>query len=182
MERGTDVTIRAERPGDRDAIAAVVAGAFGSPAEARLVDAIRASANFVPGWSLVAEADGQVVGHVMASYVGLRDGDDERRVPSLSPLAVAPGAQGQGIGAMLVRAVTDAVDAAGEPLIVLEGSPAYYGRLGFEHSVPHGIRITLPGWAPPEAAQIRRLHAYDASIRGQIVYPPAFDDVANGHG
>ena len=38
------LTIRAERPDDHDAIAAIVAAAFGSPAEARLVERIRASA------------------------------------------------------------------------------------------------------------------------------------------
>jgi putative acetyltransferase len=35
--------------------------------------------------------------------------------------------------------------------------------------------IHLPDWAPPEAAQIYRLRNYDPAIRGQVVYPPAFD-------
>ena len=74
-----------------------------------------------------------------------------------------------------MRAVTARVDEDGEPLVVLEGSPSYYGRFGFEHSVPRGIHINLPDWAPPEAAQILRLRTYDASIRGYVVYPPAFD-------
>ena len=60
--------------------------------------------------------------------------------------------------------------------MVLEGSPAYYGRLGFEHSVKYGIRINLPDWAPPEAAQMMRLTNYDPTIRGTVVYPPAFDE------
>jgi putative acetyltransferase len=174
----SDVTIRAERPDDRDAIADVVAAAFGSPAEARLVEAIRASSNFVPAWSLLAELLGRVVGHVMVSFVALQAEPGEHRIASLSPLAVAPDVQGRGIGSALVRAVTARVDDGGEPLVVLEGSPAYYGRLGFEHSVPHGIHIRLPEWAPPEAAQILRLRSYNSSIRGQVVYPPAFDDVS----
>jgi putative acetyltransferase len=73
--------------------------------------------------------------------------------------------------------VTARVEASGEPLVVLEGSLAYYGRLGFEHSVPFGIEITLPSWAPAEAAQVLRLQAYDPSIRGRVVYPPAFGGV-----
>ena len=60
-------------------------------------------------------------------------------------------------------------------LVVLEGDPAYYGRLRFEYAVPHGIHISLPELASPEAAQIGRLTAYDPSIRGRLVYPPAFD-------
>jgi putative acetyltransferase len=158
----------------------VVAAAFGSEAEARLVANIRASDNFVSEWSLVAELAGEVVGHVMVSYVGLRgeDGTD-CAVPSLSPLAVAPAWQRQGIGSRLVPAVVARVDERGEPLVVLEGSPVYYARFGFEHSVPHGVHITLPSWAPAEAAQLVRLRAYDPSVRGQIVYPPAFDHVVD---
>jgi putative acetyltransferase len=174
----SDVTIRPERADDIGAIADVVAAAFGSPAEARLVDAIRASSNFVAEWSLVAELRGRVVGHVMVSFVGLDDGAAEHRIASLSPLAVAPGLHGRGIGSALVREVTARVDDRGEPLVVLEGSPKYYGRFGFEHSVPHGIRIDLPTWAPPEAAQILRLRNYDPSIRGKVAYPPAFDAVS----
>jgi len=173
-----DVTVRAESPDDRDAIAQVVAAAFGSPAEARLVEAIRASSNFVAHWSLVAELRARVVGHVMVSFVALRDGSAERRIASLAPLAVAPDVQGEGIGSALVSTVSARVDGDGEPLIVLEGSPVYYGRFGFEHSVPLGIHIRLPEWAPPEAAQVLRLRNYDPSIRGHVVYPPAFDDVS----
>jgi putative acetyltransferase len=83
-------TIRPERPDDAVAIAQVVEAAFGSPVEAELVAAIRASPNFVPEWSLVAVHDGQVVGHVMVSFVPLQNGETQHRIPSLSPLAVAP--------------------------------------------------------------------------------------------
>jgi putative acetyltransferase len=62
-------------------------------------------------------------------------------------------------------------------MVVLEGAPSYYGRFGFEPATAHGIHIDLPAWAPPEAAQVLRLAAYDPDWRGRIVYPPAFDDV-----
>ena len=171
----SDVTIRTESAGDVEAIAGVVAAAFGRPDEARLVEAIRASENFVPEWSLVAELRGLVVGHVMVSYVTLREGAARHRIPTLAPLAVAPAAQRHGIGEALVHEVASRVDVRGAPLIVLEGSPEYYGRLGFEHSVRRGIHIDLPAWAPAEAAQVMRLSNYDSSIRGKVVYPPAFD-------
>jgi putative acetyltransferase len=90
-------------------------------------------------------------------------------------LAVHPDFQGTGFGTALVRAVPARADESGEPLVVLEGAPGYYGRFGFEPSAPHGIEIlTLPSWAPPEAAQILRLSSYDPTIRGRVVYPPAF--------
>jgi putative acetyltransferase len=169
--------MRAERPEDHAAIAGVVAAAFGSQAEARLVDAIRVSANFVPELSLVAEIDGTVVGHVMISFVTLRSAEGDRPILSLSPLAVAPDHQRRGTGRALVDEACARADARGEPLVVLEGSPDYYGRLGFEHCEPLGVEINLPSWAPPEAAQLKRLRAYDPSLRGVVVYPPAFDEV-----
>jgi putative acetyltransferase len=170
-------TVREERPGDAEPIGRVVAAAFGSPAEATLVEAIRASEHFVPELSLVAETGGHIVGHVMISYVGLETAAGTVDIPSLSPLAVAPERHRQGIGSALVRAVTAAADARGEPLVVLEGSPAYYGRLGFEPSAPLGITIDLPSWAPAEAAQLLRFRRYDPALRGRVVYPPAFDEV-----
>ena len=172
-------SIRPERPDDHAAIARVVADAFGSEAEARLVEAIRASDAYLPELALIAEVDGVVVGHVMVSYVALEDDHGvRRRITSLSPLAVAPSQHRRGIGSALVRAVTAAADQRHEPLVVLEGDPAYYGRFGFEPSVPHGIAITLPSWASPEAAQVLRLRAYDPAIVGRVVYPPAFDAFA----
>jgi putative acetyltransferase len=170
------VSIRAERGADRHAIAEVVEAAFGSASEARLVEAIRASPNYIPDLSLVAELSDRVVGHVMISIVQLH-GAAQHAIASLSPLAVDPAFQRRGIGSALVLEAIRSADERGEPLVVLEGSPAFYGRLGFEHSVPHGIHISLPSWAPPEAAQIRRLTSYDPQVRGRLVYPPAFDDV-----
>src|SRR5215207_2083833 len=59
--------IRPETEADHDAIRTVNDQAFGEPIEARLVEAIRASDRFVPELSLVAERDGEIVGHVILS-------------------------------------------------------------------------------------------------------------------
>lgn len=171
--------IRPEQPADFDAVAAVVEAAFGGPDEPQLVAAIRASPEYVADWALVAELGGEIVGHVMISYATVVDGDVERRIAMLSPLAVAPTHQRTGIGSALAREATSRADASGEPAVILEGSPDYYGRFGFEHSLKYGIEITLPSWAPAEAAQVLRLTSYDPSLRGRVVYPPAFDIVAD---
>ncbi len=87
----------------------------------------------------------------------------------LSPLAVDPAAQGRGVGGALVRAATAVADERGEPLVVLEGSPAYYSRFGFVAAAQHGLTLPLPDWAPPAAAQVVLLSAYDPtdeSLRG----------------
>ncbi len=174
------VAIRAELPEDREGISRVVAAAFGSPVEARLVDAIRASPSFMPELSLVALLAAEIVGHVMISVAALHGDGVQLRIVNLSPLAVAPQHQRRGIGSALVREATARADDLEEPLVVLEGSPRFYGRLGFEHSAVYGIEMALPSWAPPEAAQVLRLSNYVPSLQGRVVYPPAFEEVI-GH-
>jgi len=177
-EESGSVVIRQETLDDHDAIRRVVAAAFQSAAEAALVDRIRASPEYVPEMALVAEVDGEVVGQVMISGAIVRNPDGDRPIVMLSPLAVLPAFQRTGIGSSLVRSAVRVAEQRGEPLVVLEGSPAYYGKLGFEHSRTYGIEIHLPEWAPPEAAQVIRLASFDPddpTLRGTVVYPTAFD-------
>jgi putative acetyltransferase len=122
-------------------------------------------------WERVAERDGELVGHVMISRATLDDGS---AVAMLSPLAVRPDVQRSGVGSMLVRDVCAIADAAGEPLVALQGSPLYYGRLGFVDSRTVGITMDLPDWAPREAGQVFTLAAYDPAQRGHVVESDAF--------
>lgn len=182
------LTIRPERSDDPEevaAIAAVNAEAFERATHGALPAALRATPHYRPRWCFVATAaSGAVVGHVMVgtAYLDMEaDGEGRRReIPNLSPLAVVPDRQRQGIGRALVEAAVAAVDADGEPFVVLEGSPAYYGRLGFEDARGHGVALPLPDWAPREAGRLRPLTAY-RRLPGRVVYPPsvqaAFDAV-----
>jgi putative acetyltransferase len=174
MAQTPGVAIRPESTDDHDAIRRVVAAAFQSDVEAELVARIRSSPEYVAEMALVAEVDDSIVGHVMISHAALRHDAGERQISMLSPLAVVPDRQRQGIGTALVRAVLDVAETRGEPLVVLEGNPTYYGRLGFEHAVRYGIKIRLPEWAPPEAGQVMRLVSYkpdDPSLRGTVIHP-----------
>lgn len=130
--------------------------------------------------TLVAEISGEIVGHVMISEAVVRNRDGDRRISMLSPLAVHPERQCSGIGSALVNAALSIADACGEPIVILEGSPDYYRRFGFEPATSYGLEIHLPDWAPPEAAQVVCLAAFDSddpSLRGTVVYPAAFDDL-----
>ncbi len=170
--------IRPERPADYAAIRLLVAAAFESETEANLVEAIRTSEHYIAKMALVAELESKLVGHVMISGATLRTSDGDRSIVMLAPLAVAPSRQRAGIGSALVQAVTAIADERGEPLVIVEGGPAYYRRFGFEPAYEHGIEITVPDWAPREAGQVLRLGAYDAALTGLVVYPPAFDSFA----
>lgn len=130
--------------------------------------------------ALVAEIGDELAGHVRISGAVIRNADGERRISMLSPLAVVPSRQREGTGGALVRAAIAVAEARGEPLVILENSPTYYGRLGFENSTRYGIDIHLPDWAPPEAAQVMRLSSFDPeepSLRGAVVYPKAFESL-----
>jgi putative acetyltransferase len=165
------VIIRPETPADDDAIRRVNNDAFGGTIEGDLVAAIRASDRFVPDLSLVAVSGGQTLGHVISSYVDVTVVPDTKRVLQVGPLAVVPSHQRRGIGSALMRETIRIADERGEPVLLIEGNPAYYGRFGFTRADEHGIE------PPPEALaakyfMLRPLDAYDASLRGRAIYPP----------
>ena len=172
------VVIEPEQDTDALAVDTVVRRAFHEHVTvADMVAAIRTSPQYEPDLALVARRSGDVVGFVMISHATLADDDGTRRdVLTLSPLAVDPAHEREGIGSALVRAVLDAAQARTDlpRLVTLEGSPFYYGRLGFEFAPDHGVTFDLPDWAPPEAAQVYLLEGYDGAPRGRVEYPPAF--------
>jgi putative acetyltransferase len=165
------VRIRRETAADYPAVAEVTAAAFGKQDEARLVEAIRASDGYVPELSLVAEEGGRIVGHVMLSYAGLEGSDTP--LLQLSPLSVAPDRHGGGIGSALTREALRLADERGEPLVLVLGHPTYYPRFGFRAASTLGIEAPDPDW-PDEAFMAVPLTAHDPSIRGRVVFPPAF--------
>jgi putative acetyltransferase len=165
------VRIRPETAADYEAVGEVTAAAFGKQDEARLVEAIRASTEFVPELTLVAEEDGWILGHVMYSYSALERSDT--RLLQLSPLSVAPDRQNEGIGAALTRESLRLADERGEPLVLVLGHPTYYPRFGFRPASTLGLLAPNPDW-PDEAFMAAPLSAYDPSLRGRVTFAPPF--------
>jgi putative acetyltransferase len=163
--------IRPETPRDYDAVAEVTAAAFGKQDEARLVEAIRASPEYVPELTLVAEDDGRIVGHVMFSYSRLEG--SETQLLQLSPLSVAPDRQRTGIGSALTREALRLADERGEPLVLVLGHPTYYPGFGFRRASTLGLLAPNPEW-PDEAFMAVPLTAYDPALRGRVTFAPAF--------
>jgi len=163
------VIVRPERPEDEPELARLIDAAFGDTETSRFTAALRASRGYVPELTFVADDDGELVGFTMLSYVGL----DEGRVLILTPMAVRPDRQRAGIGTQVVRAAIAAADDRGEPLLLVEGVPAYYPRFGFRSATALGIERPDPR-IPDAAWMALPLAAYDSSIRGRVVYPDFF--------
>jgi putative acetyltransferase len=158
------LVIRPERPADADAIHAVVAAAFPTDAEARLVEALREAGRLTI--SLVAEDGGEVVGHIAFSPVtveGVGGG------LGLAPLAVIPERRGEGVGGRLVREGLAAAGRAGAAFAVVLGEPGYYSRFGFEPAARHGLTDEYGGG---DAFQVVTLGG--APGRGLVKYAPEF--------
>ncbi|HEU0073120.1 MAG TPA: N-acetyltransferase [Dehalococcoidia bacterium] len=121
--------IRHETASDKEAVFRVNRAAFGRDEEAELVDALRDGGKYV--LSLVAEIDGEIVGHAL--YTPLRVESEAGAVVfvALGPLAVAPEHQRQGIGARLMEAAHEELRAMGETAVFLLGHVSYYPRFGF---------------------------------------------------
>jgi putative acetyltransferase len=154
--------LRSARPDDHDAIVAVTDAAFRGEEEA-----MRVVRELAPEISLVYEDDGEIVGHTMLTRMEM----GEHRPFQLSPLSVAPSHQNRGIGSTLTREALRLADELGEPLVLILGNPAYYGRFGFEPATPLGLESPRPFG---DAWMAVKLAAYDPAVRGRVSFPPAF--------
>jgi putative acetyltransferase len=131
------VTIRPEQPADIPAVRRVHEASFPTRAEADLVDRVRADGKAAV--SLIAQDDGNVIGHALFSPVTF---DPAAAVTAfaLAPMAVMPGHEKHAVGRRLVQNGLAECHAQGACLVVVLGEPDYYGRFGFERASRHGLR------------------------------------------
>ncbi|HEV2801192.1 MAG TPA: N-acetyltransferase [Pyrinomonadaceae bacterium] len=177
------ITVRSERPEDIGAVRRVNEAAFDRSEEAALVDALRAAAQ--PYISLVAERDGQVVGHIFFSPVTLETDDGAsvivetaERAPQmlgLAPMAVLPEFQKQGIGSRLVREGLNECRRMGCEAVVVLGHPEYYPRFGFVPAGRAGLRSEYP--VPDDVFMVLELKPGALPARGLVKYHPEFGNV-----
>ncbi len=157
--------IRDEVPADAAAVHAIVAAAFGQEAEADLVDRLRRDGDGVI--SLVAVAEGAVVGHVLLSRMAA-----PFRALGLAPVSVAPDRQRAGIGSRLTRAALDRARGGGWEGIFVLGEPVSYRRFGFDPALAAGfaspyagpclMALSLRGDLPARSGRIDHAPAFAA--------------------
>lgn len=134
--------VRPENPDEIARIEELTRLAFGGELEVDMIAQIRRSDGFEPQLSLIAELDGELVGHCLLRRAGL-ESVPAPKVLVLGPISVHPSRQRQGIGGQLIMAAQEAGRRRTEPLIVLLGHPEYYPRFGFRRASEFGIG---PDW------------------------------------
>lgn len=118
--------------------------------------------------SLVAERDGEILGHVFFSPVFI-DSNPPVAGMGLGELAVRADSQRRGVGAALTRAGLAELEKRGCPFVIVIGVPEYYPRLGFEPGAAHGLRCQWQ--VPPESFMVYVLDAEAmAGVSGTASY------------
>lgn len=163
------IQIRNETAADVTEIESVTVSAFlharhTNHTEQFIVSALRAAGKLAV--SLVAEADGKVIGHVAVSPVSISDGASGWF--GLGPISVTPEHQLRGVGSRLLREALRVLRDQGGSGCVLLGEPRYYSRFGFRVDP----NLTHPD-GPPEYFQAV---SFDSSRpQGTVSYHEAFN-------
>ena len=153
---------------DYAAIRAVTRAAFDTSTndEAGIIEGVRAEGRVLV--ELVAEIDGEIIGHVLFNRMRT---DPPLAIAGLGPLAVAPKAQSTGVGSALSLAGIEACRAAGMEAIVVLGHPPHYPRFGFSAEAAAKIASPFAG-RPAFMALALKPGALDRPIK--VDYPAAF--------
>lgn len=169
--------IRSEKPADAASIYSVNQQAFGGrEAEPRMVDAIRASESFIPGLSLVAEEDGQVVGHILFSRISIETEAGRVLALALAPMAVLPGHQNRGIGSALVRYGLKECKRLGHEIVIVLGHHNYYPCFGFSAELARDLDCPF-GDAGDAWMALELIPGALSGVRGNVIYPEPFKNV-----
>jgi putative acetyltransferase len=115
--------------------------------------------------SLVAEMDGNVIGHIAFSPVTMSDGTSDWY--GLGPVSVLPDYQSQGVGKALIEEGLSRLNDINAKGCCLVGHPEYYKKFGFKNvtelvheGVPQEVFFAL---------------SFDGNIpRGEVTFHDAF--------
>jgi putative acetyltransferase len=161
--------IRDEAASDHDAVRRVHLLAFSEDSPGRLAAELRQTGGATI--SLVAEQAGKIIGHVLFSRI-----EAPMRALTLAPVGVLPEAQKAGVGSALIREGLERVQREEWQAVFVLGSPAYYGRFGFDANPAQGYDCPYKG-----AAFMALLLDEGLPRAGGLIFPAAFDEDIREH-
>lgn len=160
--------VRAEEPRDREAIYDLTSRAFApmpfaAGDEQDLINVLRDAGAL--SLSLVAEQNGEIIGHLALSPGAHECGDGDWFV--LGPISVEPALQKKGVGGTLIAHAKAWMKAKKARGCILVGDPNYYPRHGF---------LPAPGNSPEnEPPEYFMVLMFDGTIpAGRFSFHPAF--------
>lgn len=175
------MVIRKEEAKDYGEVYSLVKRAFASAKHADgneqdLVAALRMSEAYIPQLSLVAEADGKIVGHILFTKAEVGGAV----VLALAPLSVLPEYQKQGVGIALIKEGHRIARELHYGYSIVLGSETYYPRAGYVPADSFGIKA--PFDVPRENFMACKLIDSAPAIHGTVRYAREFgiDDVRPG--
>ncbi|EQF26912.1 acetyltransferase family protein [Clostridioides difficile CD160] len=166
--------IRQEKESDKNKVYDVIKSAFENEEisdhdEHNLVNRLRTSDNFVPELSIVAEHDGDIVGHIL--FTEIKVGDSV--LLTLAPVSVSPSMQGKKIGTKLIEEGHKVAKAKGYKGCVVLGHDKYYPKFGYQ--VASKFNIEAPFEVPDKNFMaIELLEGRLQGISGVVEYAKEF--------
>lgn len=161
--------IRHSTDADKTAISRIHASAFGEEEGDEivgLVSELLEDETAKPLLSLLAESDGELVGHILFTVVTLRPETPEVSARILAPLAVSSEHQGKGIGGELTKEGLRQLAESGVDLVFVLGHPGYYPGFGFQPAGMLGLEAPYP--VKPEHAEAWMVQALKPNVLGRI--------------
>ena len=177
-----NLIIREENPSDYKQTELMVMRSFWNKyfpgcSEHYLTRIIRASKDYMPEISRIAELNGQIVGAIYYTKAWIVDSDLKHEIVTFGPLAVEPTLEGNDIGGALVRETIGLAKNSGVSGIVIMGEPDYYPRFRFKRGADFGI---TDAWGNvSDALMVLPLNNDFSSIKGKLIESSDFEKLEN---
>ncbi|MEQ1608293.1 MAG: N-acetyltransferase [Hyphomonadaceae bacterium] len=159
-EARTRIMIEADKPAVQD----LTTRAFGQPDEARIIQQLERDGD--AGLQMVAEMDGQIVGHMLFYGMGVFG---KVSAVGLGPMCVDPWVQKEGIGSKLVTAGLKEMHDMGASITFVVGHDWFYPKFGF--TVEAAAEFETPLKGPHFMA---RRFRFGPPMSGRLIFPDAF--------
>jgi len=173
------VTIRKENPLDHSFVIELTEKAFetleiSDHNEGKLVHKLRKALTFIEELSLVAELNGQVVGHILFTPIVIDNGGQQFPSLVLAPVSVLPEFQKMGVGGQLIRAGHQKAKELGFQSVILLGHPGYYPRFGYRSASTWGIKTHFDLPSDDVFMAVELTENALSGVSGMVIFPPEF--------
>ncbi|MEG0013510.1 MAG: N-acetyltransferase [Cellulosilyticaceae bacterium] len=163
--------IRSAESKDAQAIQDLLLTTFNTSAEADLVDRLKKTSFYDRELSFVAINEDKVIGYILFSRVVIKNNKFTFPGLILSPYAVSPEFQNQGIGRLLIETGIKKCNYLGYKIVFATGNDPYFSRFGFKSLDNYELIPTNKNKDIP-LVYVLNLDAED--IKGTIHYPIEF--------